>query len=148
MQQVGFKKVKNIRRTCRHLAVAYFLTCAALSRISFSVKGESLGPGEAMEKVQEEAETTLGMLAFDAFPRFLKSKFCDAVMEGLKKSSDPNEVSGRCIVEFTKKNHFCWRPKLGILAQTYIERPNMCRNHDSTRPIISAGCQADDMSCS
>lgn len=45
-----------------------------------------------MQKVQEEAETTLGMLAFDAFPRFLKSKFCNAVMDDLKKSSNPNEV--------------------------------------------------------
>lgn len=46
-----------------------------------------------MQKVQEEAETTLGMLAFDAFPRFLKSKFCNAVMDDLKKASNPNEVS-------------------------------------------------------
>lgn len=46
-----------------------------------------------MQKVQEEAETTLGMLAFDAFPRFLKSKYCNAVMDDLKKSSNPNEVS-------------------------------------------------------
>ena len=46
----------------------------------------------AMQKVQEEAETTLGMLAFDAFPRFLKSKYCNAVMDDLKQASNPNEV--------------------------------------------------------
>lgn len=46
----------------------------------------------AMQRVLEEAETTLGMLAFDAFPRFLKSKFCNAVMDDLKKTSNPNEV--------------------------------------------------------
>lgn len=45
-----------------------------------------------MQRVLEEAETTLGMLAFDAFPRFLKSKFCNAVMDDLKKSANPNEV--------------------------------------------------------
>lgn len=55
-------------------------------------KGESLEPGVAMQKVQEEAETTLGMLAFDAFPRFLKSKYSKAVMEDLKSSTNPNEV--------------------------------------------------------
>lgn len=55
-------------------------------------QGETLEPGVAMQKVQEEAETTLGMLAFDAFPRFLKSKYSKAVMEDLKSGSNPNEV--------------------------------------------------------
>lgn len=55
-------------------------------------QGETLEPGIAMQKVQEEAETTLGMLAFDAFPRFLKSKYCNAVMDDLKKGSNANEV--------------------------------------------------------
>ncbi|CAM9465136.1 unnamed protein product [Scytosiphon promiscuus] len=58
-----------------------------------SSKGETLEPGVAMQKVQEEAETTLGMLAFDAFPRFLKSKYSKAVMEDLKTGSNPNEVA-------------------------------------------------------
>ncbi|CAM9142410.1 unnamed protein product [Discosporangium mesarthrocarpum] len=58
-----------------------------------SSQGESVDPGVAMQKVQEEAETTLGMLAFDAFPRFLKSKYCNAVLEDIKKSSNPNEAS-------------------------------------------------------
>lgn len=48
-----------------------------------------------MQKVQEEAETTLGMLAFDAFPRFLKSKYSKAVMEDLKTGSNPNEVQNK-----------------------------------------------------
>lgn len=48
-----------------------------------------------MQKVQEEAETTLGMLAFDAFPRFLKSKYSKAVMEDLKAGSNPNEVRAK-----------------------------------------------------
>ncbi|CAM9544540.1 unnamed protein product, partial [Hapterophycus canaliculatus] len=56
-------------------------------------QGEALEPGVAMQKVQEEAETTLGMLAFDAFPRFLKSKYSKAVMEVLKTGSNPNEVA-------------------------------------------------------
>lgn len=47
-----------------------------------------------MQKVQEEAETTLGMLAFDAFPRFLKSKYCNVVMDELRQMSNPNEVCG------------------------------------------------------
>ncbi|CAM9154643.1 unnamed protein product [Ectocarpus sp. 8 AP-2014] len=58
-----------------------------------SSQGETLEPGVAMQKVQEEAETTLGMLAFDAFPRFLKSKYSKAVMEDLKTGSNPNEVA-------------------------------------------------------
>ncbi|CAM9252965.1 unnamed protein product [Choristocarpus tenellus] len=58
-----------------------------------SSQGDSVEPGMAIQKVQEEAETTLGMLAFDAFPRFLKSKYCNAVLEDVKKSSNPNEVA-------------------------------------------------------
>jgi hypothetical protein len=40
----------------------------------------------AMAKIREEAETTLKMLAFDAFPRFIKSKFCAAALEAIKAS--------------------------------------------------------------
>lgn len=68
-------------------------------------QGESLEPGVAMQKVQEEAETTLGMLAFDAFPRFLKSKFCNAVMDDLKKASNPNEVCWRTLSETDSQLH-------------------------------------------
>lgn len=69
------------------------MTIEPCSTAISNVQGESLEPGVAMQKVMEEAETTLGMLAFDAFPRFLKSKFCNAVMDDLKKSSNPNEVN-------------------------------------------------------
>lgn len=48
-----------------------------------------------MLKVQEGAGTTLGMLVFDAFPCFIKSKFCKAVMDDLKKLVNPDEVTKR-----------------------------------------------------
>ena len=44
----------------------------------------NMDPQMAMTKIREEAETTLKMLAFDAFPRFIKSKFCAPAMEALK----------------------------------------------------------------
>jgi len=44
----------------------------------------NIDPNVAMTKLREEAESTLKMLAFDAFPRFIKSKQCTAVLETLK----------------------------------------------------------------
>jgi PAS domain S-box-containing protein len=38
----------------------------------------------AMTKIREEADTTLKMLAFDAFPRFVKSKFVTAALDAIK----------------------------------------------------------------
>ena len=46
--------------------------------------GANVDPTTAMQKIREEAENTLKMLAFDAFPRFVKSKQCAAVIEALK----------------------------------------------------------------
>ncbi|CAM9433591.1 unnamed protein product, partial [Chrysoparadoxa australica] len=54
---------------------------------------EMLDAQTAFQRVMEETESTLGMLAFDAFPRFLKSKYCQAVMADLKTSANPNEVA-------------------------------------------------------
>ncbi|CAM9894327.1 unnamed protein product, partial [Chrysoparadoxa australica] len=50
-------------------------------------------PQGCLNSIKEESERTLGMLAFDAFPRFLKSKHCQAVMADLKTSANPNEVA-------------------------------------------------------
>ena len=73
-----------------------------------------------MQKVQEEAETTLGMLAFDAFPRFLKSKYSKAVMEDLKTGSNPNEVQ-RSAHEFGGDLIFAaWRSCLGMPAHALV----------------------------
>eukprot|EP00975_Prorocentrum_lima_P030374 6367580-Prorocentrum_lima.AAC.1 len=40
--------------------------------------GEQIDPPTALQKVREEADSVIKMLAFDAFPRFLKSKYCGA----------------------------------------------------------------------
>mmetsp|Transcript_23518 Transcript_23518/g.39181 ORF Transcript_23518/g.39181 Transcript_23518/m.39181 type:complete len:749 (+) Transcript_23518:92-2338(+) len=48
----------------------------------------------AMRKVREEAETTLKMLAFDAFPRFVKSPGCAAVLSAIKSQGGNAEVEG------------------------------------------------------
>lgn len=65
-----------------------------------------------MQKVQEEAETTLGMLAFDAFPRFLKSKYCNAVMDDLRQTSNPNEVM--LYVGVALRTTFSWSSASGL----------------------------------
>lgn len=54
---------------------------------------DTVTPETAVALVTEEAEKTLNMLAFDAFPRFLKSKYCEAVMDELRKKSNPGEVN-------------------------------------------------------
>eukprot|EP01040_Poterioochromonas_malhamensis_P020566 gene20566-24583_t len=41
-----------------------------------------------MQKIRDEAETTLKMLAFDAFPRFIKSKYCQQVMGALQQGGN------------------------------------------------------------
>lgn len=55
--------------------------------------GEAVTPESAIAIVTDEADKTLNMLAFDAFPRFLKSKYCEAVMDELRKKSNSGEVS-------------------------------------------------------
>lgn len=52
----------------------------------------SVDPTTAYNTLKEESERTLGMLAFDAFPRFLKSKYCEAVMADLRRSN-PNDAA-------------------------------------------------------
>lgn len=54
---------------------------------------EAVDGSTAVTMVTEEAEKTLEMLAFDAFPRFLKSKFCEAVMDELRTKSNTSDVS-------------------------------------------------------
>lgn len=49
--------------------------------------GDTVDGPTAVAIVNDEAEKTLNMLAFDAFPRFLKSKYCQAVMDDIKKKS-------------------------------------------------------------
>eukprot|EP00636_Phaeomonas_parva_P003565 CAMPEP_0118886926 /NCGR_PEP_ID=MMETSP1163-20130328/24838_1 /TAXON_ID=124430 /ORGANISM="Phaeomonas parva, Strain CCMP2877" /LENGTH=280 /DNA_ID=CAMNT_0006825257 /DNA_START=21 /DNA_END=859 /DNA_ORIENTATION=- len=54
-------------------------------------QGGGAAPGEAdpntvLQKLKEEADNTIKMMAFDAFPRFLRSKYCGAVMQQLKQS--------------------------------------------------------------
>jgi len=41
----------------------------------------NVDPNTAMQKIREEAENILKMLSFDAFPRFLKSKFCEQLVQ-------------------------------------------------------------------
>lgn len=53
---------------------------------------EAIESTNAVAFVTEEADKTLNMLAFDVFPRFLKSKFFEIVMDELRKKSNPGEV--------------------------------------------------------
>lgn len=46
----------------------------------------------AVTIVTEEAEKPLEMLAFDAFSRFLKSKFCEADRDELRTKSNTSNV--------------------------------------------------------
>eukprot|EP01041_Mallomonas_annulata_P007869 gene7869-16101_t len=45
-------------------------------------------PNTAMMKIREEAENTLKMLAFDAFPRFMKSPFCEQLVAAMRQSGN------------------------------------------------------------
>eukprot|EP01039_Chlorochromonas_danica_P005281 gene5280-5816_t len=47
-----------------------------------------IDPQTAIQRIREEAETTLKMLAFDAFPRFVKSKYCQQVMAALQQGGN------------------------------------------------------------
>ncbi|RYG97695.1 hypothetical protein EON65_52470, partial [archaeon] len=47
-----------------------------------------MDPQTALYKIRAEAETTLKMLAFDAFPRFVKSKYCQQVLSALQQSGN------------------------------------------------------------
>ena len=53
-----------------------------------------IDPQTAMMKVREEAETTLKMLAFDAFPRFIKSPMCAQAMDAIKQSGNGAQIEG------------------------------------------------------
>ena len=46
----------------------------------------NVDPATAMAKVREEAENTLKMLSFDAFPRFIKSKYCEQLVMQMRQS--------------------------------------------------------------
>jgi len=50
--------------------------------------GANVDPQTALAKVRQEAEVTLKMLAFDAFPRFVKSKYCQQVMQAIQQSGN------------------------------------------------------------
>ena len=48
----------------------------------------------AMEKVRAEAETTLQMLAFDAFPRFVKSPYCQQAVMSIRQQGGSQQIEG------------------------------------------------------
>eukprot|EP00595_Chromulina_sp_UTEXLB2642_P002984 CAMPEP_0196767514 /NCGR_PEP_ID=MMETSP1095-20130614/41707_1 /TAXON_ID=96789 ORGANISM="Chromulina nebulosa, Strain UTEXLB2642" /NCGR_SAMPLE_ID=MMETSP1095 /ASSEMBLY_ACC=CAM_ASM_000446 /LENGTH=334 /DNA_ID=CAMNT_0042135937 /DNA_START=1192 /DNA_END=2195 /DNA_ORIENTATION=- len=56
--------------------------------------GSSLDPMTALNLVRKEAETTLNMLAFDAFPRFVKSKYCGSVLDSIKQQGGNSQIEG------------------------------------------------------
>ena len=55
---------------------------------------ERIDPQTALMKIRDEAETTLKMLAFDAFPRFLKSPFCKQALEAIRSAGGAANVEG------------------------------------------------------
>ena len=48
--------------------------------------GSAVDPQTAYTKIREEAENTLKMLSFDAFPRFMKSQFCEQLIGQMRAS--------------------------------------------------------------
>jgi len=56
-------------------------------------KSAYIDPQNALIKVREEAETTLKMLSFDAFPRFLKTPAAQQVVQ-IIKSQGNNQIEG------------------------------------------------------
>jgi hypothetical protein len=53
---------------------------------------QSGGDPNALERVRYEAEATLNMLAFDAFPRFIKSPFCQQAMQAIRQSGGNSQI--------------------------------------------------------
>ena len=53
-----------------------------------------IDPQNALLKIREEAETTLKMLAFDAFPRFIKSPMCAQAMDAIKRTGNGAQIEG------------------------------------------------------
>ena len=56
--------------------------------------GASIDSGAMMTKIREEAETTIKMLAFDAFPRFIKSPLCTTAMAAIKAAGQGAGIEG------------------------------------------------------
>ena len=48
---------------------------------------QQVDPQTAMTKIKEEAETTLKMMAFDAFPRFIKSPLCQQALQAIRSQN-------------------------------------------------------------
>ncbi|KAJ1428242.1 hypothetical protein B484DRAFT_396918, partial [Ochromonadaceae sp. CCMP2298] len=59
-----------------------------------STEGGDVEANFAMKKIRAEADTTLKMLAFDAFPRFVKSPGCAVVMNAIKSDGGNAEAEG------------------------------------------------------
>eukprot|EP00595_Chromulina_sp_UTEXLB2642_P002385 CAMPEP_0196767552 /NCGR_PEP_ID=MMETSP1095-20130614/41737_1 /TAXON_ID=96789 ORGANISM="Chromulina nebulosa, Strain UTEXLB2642" /NCGR_SAMPLE_ID=MMETSP1095 /ASSEMBLY_ACC=CAM_ASM_000446 /LENGTH=883 /DNA_ID=CAMNT_0042135995 /DNA_START=41 /DNA_END=2692 /DNA_ORIENTATION=- len=51
-----------------------------------------IDPALALAKLREEADTTLKMLAFDAFPRFVKSPFGQQAVQAIKQSGGNSQL--------------------------------------------------------
>ena len=55
---------------------------------------QQVDPMTALNAIRKEAETTLNMLSFDAFPRFIKSKYAGAVIEAMKQQGSGAQIEG------------------------------------------------------
>jgi PAS domain S-box-containing protein len=70
---------------------------AATQKMWDDANGASAGSVDAtsaIAKIKAEADTTLNMLAFDAFPRFVKSKQCAKVLEVIKSQGGNSGLEG------------------------------------------------------
>ena len=52
----------------------------------------NIDPQAALQKIRQEAEITLKMLAFDAFPRFIKSPMCHQLLQMVRQQGGNNQV--------------------------------------------------------
>ena len=59
-------------------------TQAMWDKVNQGGNNRLVDPIIALQKIRDEAESTLKMLAFDAFPRFVKSSYCKQAMDAMK----------------------------------------------------------------
>ncbi|KAH8067312.1 PAS domain-containing protein [Aureococcus anophagefferens] len=66
-------------------------------------KGNSLTGRAVMKAVEKEAERTLSSLAFDAFPRFLKTDFCSKAMQAMRQSGGGKSATDAALADNLEK---------------------------------------------
>jgi PAS domain S-box-containing protein len=72
-----------------------------------------------MAKIREEADTTIKMLAFDAFPRFIKSPLCAAAMTAIKAAGAGAGIDGMLANDSGPKDADDWLNNFVASAESF-----------------------------